>query len=123
MADDTSLAAKLRARRRPGPKTRAPLDSRSAEIWAHLRTLSFEPFTVQAVCEATGVRERTVSAYVTALHRAEIIRCIDPRTLTQMGALPAVYRAARVLGPLPPLIRYSAEGRPASDPNVPQERP
>ncbi len=40
--------------------------------------------------------------------------------LSQQGALPALYRAAKPLDPLPPLIRYSAEGRPASDPNPPE---
>ncbi|KMO27042.1 hypothetical protein VQ02_33770 [Methylobacterium variabile] len=77
-----------------------------------------EPFTVRSLAEKTGVRERTVSGYVTALFRANIIRQIDPPTMTQQGTLPAVYRAARVLGPLPPLIRYAAPGRPANDPNL-----
>lgn len=113
------LAAKLRARRRAGPKTRAPLDSRNAAIWAYLRALGTAPFTVQSITAATEIRERTVSAYVTALHRAGVIRCIDPPAMTQMGATSAVYRAARQLGPVPPLIRYSERGRPASDPNSP----
>lgn len=113
------MGSNLSNRRRPGPKTRAPLNSRNAEIWGHLRALGTAPFTVQTVAESTGVRERTVSAYITALYRAEIIRRIEPIAMTQMGALSAVYEVARDLGPLPSLIRYSVRGRPASDPNPP----
>ena len=109
----------LHNRRRPGPKTRAPLDSRNAEIWSHLRALGSAPVTVQTVADATEIRERTVSAYVTALYRAEIIQRVEPIAMTQMGALSAVYQVARPLGPLPALIRYSVRGRPASDPNPP----
>ena len=109
--------ARLRARPRPGPKTRSNRDGAQAAVWRALRQLDGGETTTRALAKATGVKARTVSAYVTALHRAGVLAQVEPQAPTSGGSAPAVYRAARVLVPLVPVVRE--QDRVAYDPNAP----
>jgi len=109
--------AKLRARRRAGPKRQSPSDGRQAAIWLALSGRARRTWTCRDIAQETEIPIRTIQAYVAALVKAGTLARVTPIGHTQAGAVAATYRAKRALGPIPPVVRGYGGDRIADDPN------